>query len=114
MNPLLAIAIAAIPAFVASTVEFVEAFKPGERNKREESERFKRWTYEQIAERPGFNLDIWADVEDESFDNPANLPAPEVIADRIIATVSEALEQFAAVAAELSAESEAEEPASAP
>jgi type I restriction enzyme M protein len=82
--------------------EFVEAFKPGDRNKRQESERFKRWTYEQIADRPGFNLDIWADVKDESLDDPANLPAPEVIAERIIATVSEALEQFAAVAAELS------------
>ena len=81
--------------------EFVEAFKPGRRNERGESEQFKRWTYEQIAERPGFNLDIWADVKDESFDDPANLPPPEAIAERIIATVSEALEQFAAVAAEL-------------
>ena len=81
--------------------EFVAAFKPGERHKREEGERFKRWTFEQIAERPGFNLDIWADVKDDSLDDPADLPAPEVIAERIIATVTEALEQFAAVAAEL-------------
>jgi len=81
--------------------EFVAAFKAGHRNDRVESERFKRWTYEQIAERSGFNLDIWADVKDDSLDDPANLAAPEVIAERIITTVSEALEQFAAVAAEL-------------
>ena len=48
---------------------FVEAYCPGARRtrKRVETENFKRWTYEELAERPGFNLDIWADVKDESL-----------------------------------------------
>jgi type I restriction enzyme M protein len=82
--------------------DFVEAYKPGQPlSVREESERFKRWTYEEIAERDGFNLDIWADVRDESLTDGASLPAPEVIAEEIVEHLSAALEQFEVVAAEL-------------
>jgi hypothetical protein len=38
-----------------------------------------------VAARPRFNLDIWADVKDESLDDVASLPAPEVIAEEIVA-----------------------------
>jgi type I restriction enzyme M protein len=81
--------------------DFVEAYKPGQRHKRVEAENFKRWTYEEIAARPGFNLDIWADVKDESLEDAANLPAPEVIAEEIVANLTTARESFAAVVAEL-------------
>jgi len=81
---------------------FVAAYQPGQPEKREESERFKRWSYEELSARPGFNLDIWADVQDESIENVANLPAPEVIAEEIVEHLAAALEQFSAVAAELS------------
>jgi len=82
--------------------DFVAAYKPGEPlSAREESERFKRWTYEEIAAREGFNLDIWADVKDESLTDAENLPAPEVIAEEIVEHLSAALEQFEAVAAQL-------------
>jgi len=82
--------------------DFVAAYKPGEPpSTREESERFKRWSYEEIAARDGFNLDIWADVKDESLVDAASLPAPEVIAEEIVEHLSAALEQFEAVAAEL-------------
>jgi hypothetical protein len=50
---------------------------------------------------PRFNLDIWADVKDESLDDAASLPAPEVIAEEIVANLTTAFESFAAVAAEL-------------
>ncbi|HEU4973842.1 MAG TPA: class I SAM-dependent DNA methyltransferase [Baekduia sp.] len=63
--------------------DFVEAYKPGAYNDREESERFRRYTYEEIAERPGFNLDLPAYVKDEKIDDPSKLPAPEVIAEEI-------------------------------
>jgi type I restriction enzyme M protein len=82
--------------------DFVDAYKPGRANEREASEPFKRWTYEELAERPGFNLDVWADVQDESLEDAANLPAPEVIAEEIVESLSAALDQFSAVAAELS------------
>jgi type I restriction enzyme M protein len=81
--------------------DFIAKYKPGERHTREDAEHFKRWTYEQLAERPGFNLDVWADVVDHSFDDPASLAAPEVIAAGIVEMVSAALDEFAAVAAEL-------------
>lgn len=61
--------------------DFVQAYKPGRFHEREETERFERWSYEDLAARPGFNLDIWADVQDESLEDVADLPAPEVIAE---------------------------------
>jgi type I restriction enzyme M protein len=82
--------------------EFVEAYCADDRAKRQENERWKRWSHEQIAERSAFNLDIWADVQDESLEDAAGLPAPEVIAEEIVEYLTGALEQFAAIARELS------------
>jgi type I restriction enzyme M protein len=82
--------------------DFVAAYKPGATHERKESERFKRWNYEELEARPGFNLDVWADVQDESLEDAANLPAPEVIAEEIVESLSAALDQFSAVAADLS------------
>jgi type I restriction enzyme M protein len=81
--------------------DFVEKYRPGRRHERVEAENFKRWTYDEITIRPGFNLDIWADVRDESLEDTASLPEPAVIAEEIVANLTTALEQFAAVAAEL-------------
>jgi type I restriction enzyme M protein len=91
--------------------DFVDAYKPGKVDSREESERFKRWSFDDLSERSGFNLDIWADVEDESLEDTANLPAPEVIAEEIVESLTAALEQFSAVAAELSGNGNGAEPA---
>lgn len=76
---------------------FVAAYRPGERHRREELESFKRWTFEELAERPGFNLDVWASVRDESLRDPASLPPPEVIAQQIVEDATAAIEAFAAV-----------------
>jgi type I restriction enzyme M protein len=81
--------------------DFVEAYKPGKADKRSECERFKRWSYEDLEARPGLNLDIWANVQDESLEDAANLPAPEVIAEEIVESLTAALEQFSTVAADL-------------
>jgi type I restriction enzyme M protein len=79
---------------------FIEAYKPGKPlSEREESDCFKRYTYEEIAERPGFNLDLWADLVDDSYQDPALLPAPAVIAEEIaerLAAASEAAQQLVA------------------
>ena len=84
---------------------FVQAYKPGEPlSAREETEQFKRWSYEVLAERDGLNLDIWADVKDQSLTDAESLPAPEVIAEEIVEHLSSALEQFEAVAGELRGE----------
>jgi type I restriction enzyme M protein len=81
--------------------DFVAAYKPGRIHERAEMERFKRWRFEELEARPGLNLDIWADVQDESLEDAASLPAPEVIAEEIVESLTAALEQFSAVAAEL-------------
>jgi hypothetical protein len=85
--------------------DFVEKYRPGRRHERVEAENFKRWTYDEISIRRGFNLDIWADVRDESLEDTASLPEPAVIAEEIVANLTTALEQFAAVAAELNGRS---------
>lgn len=70
--------------------DFVARYRPGERHKREESDAFRRWIYKELDERPEFNLDVWAYVEDKSLEEAAQIPPPEVLAEEIITTVSAA------------------------
>jgi type I restriction enzyme M protein len=56
--------------------EFVTAYKPGGRGQREESERWKPFTYDEIMVRDKANLDItW--LRDESLEDLDNLPSPD-------------------------------------
>ena len=76
--------------------DFVEAYKPGNRTKRTESERFKAFTYEEILARDKANLDIiW--LKDESLEDAADLPAPEVIAMEIAEELENALSEINAI-----------------
>jgi type I restriction enzyme M protein len=80
--------------------EFVEAYKPGARGEREESERFKRFTYDDLLARDKVSLDItW--LRDESLEDMENLPPPEVIAQEIVEDLEAALAEFAAIAESL-------------
>ncbi len=81
--------------------EFVAAYKPGRTGERVESEQFKPWTYDEIAARPGFSLDLWASVKDASLTDGASLLPPAEIAARIVVRLGSALEWFESVAAEL-------------
>jgi type I restriction enzyme M protein len=83
--------------------DFVVCYKPGEdRSAREESERFKPFTHEELISRDKTNLDItW--LRDESLEDMENLPAPEVIAREIVEDLTAALTEFEAVAAALEA-----------
>lgn len=81
--------------------DFVESYKSGARHQRVKSERFRCWSYEELADRDAFNIDVWADVEDESAENAADLPAPEVLAEEIVEDLAAALEQFEEVVAVL-------------
>jgi type I restriction enzyme M protein len=81
---------------------FVKAYKPGKPlSARRQNKQFKRWSYEELAKRDGLNLDIWANVKDETLADAENLPEPEVIAEEIVEHLSSALAQFEAVASEL-------------
>ena len=70
-----------------------------ERHERSESERFKL-AYEDLLKRDKVNLDIFW-LKDESIDDSANLPDPDVLALEIAEELEAALEQFAAIAEDL-------------
>lgn len=83
--------------------EFVDAYKAGERGKRKESERFKAFTYEEIIARDKANLDIvW--LKDDSLEDAADLPAPEVLAREIMEELEVAIGEFTAIVASLGGE----------
>ncbi len=72
--------------------DFIAAFAA-----REESERFKRFTYEELLARDKVSLDlVW--LRDESLEDLENLPPPDVIAQEIVEDLEAALAEFSAVA----------------
>ena len=82
--------------------EFVECYQPGNRGERKESERFKAYTYEEIMARDKVNLDlIW--LKDDSLEDAADLPSPEIIAREIMENLESALTEFSAIVEALEA-----------
>ena len=79
---------------------FVACYNPKNRGDREEGERFKPFTYEELTKRDKANLDIFW-LKDDALEESANLPAPEIIAREITDDLEAALEQFAAIAEDL-------------
>jgi len=77
--------------------DFVAAYRPGARHERVESERFRRFSYEELVARDKVNLDItW--LKDDSLEDPDNLPAPEVLIAEIQEEMAAILKQFAEIA----------------
>jgi type I restriction enzyme M protein len=85
--------------------EFVDAYMPGNRGKRKESERFKAFKYEEILARDKANLDIiW--LKDDSLEDAADLPAPEILAREIMEELQVAIGEFTAIVTALGGEVE--------
>jgi type I restriction enzyme M protein len=80
--------------------DFVTCYNPKNRHERKESERFKAFTYEELSKRDKLNLDIFW-LKDESLEDSANLPPPDVIAAEIVEDLQAALAQFAEIASDL-------------
>src|SRR6266702_2505721 len=80
--------------------DFVACYNPRNRHERKESERFKSFTYEELSKRDKLNLDIFW-LKDESLEDSANLPDPDIIAQEIVEDLEAALSQFATIAADL-------------
>jgi type I restriction enzyme M protein len=76
--------------------EFVKSYNPEDRHKRTETERFKKFTYDEIVERDKTNLDIFW-LKDDSLTDLDNLPEPEIIAAEIVENLEAALESFKSV-----------------
>jgi type I restriction enzyme M protein len=80
--------------------DFVTCYHPQNRHRRNESERFKAFPYDDLLKRDKVNLDIFW-LKDEALEESANLPAPEIIAREIMEDLEAALEQFAAITEDL-------------
>jgi len=82
--------------------DFVACYSASDRSKRVETERFRRFSYDDLMARDKANLDItW--LRDESLEDSSNLPAPGVLAAEIVEELEAALAQFAELAASLPA-----------
>lgn len=82
--------------------DFIASYNAVNRHKRKESERFRKFTYEEITQRDKANLDIlW--LKDDSLEDGDNLPDPDIIAQEIAEDLQAALEQFNAIYEDLDA-----------
>src|SRR5437773_1022863 len=80
--------------------DFVAGYNAKNRHDRKESERFKSFPYEELFKRDKLNLDmLW--LKDESLEDSANLPDPDIIAAEIVEDLQAALAQFAEIATDL-------------
>lgn len=91
--------------------DFVKSYNPGDLESREENERFKPFTYEELTKRDKANLDIFW-LRDESLEDSENLAPPDEIAAEITENLEAAIEQFAEIHADLNggAKTVADEP----
>jgi len=85
------------PLTRADLDDFVECYRPGARHQRVESERFKRYSYDELIERDKAGLDLtW--LRDDSLEDPANLPPPGILAAEIVDDLESALADFRSLA----------------
>jgi len=80
--------------------DFVRCYNPQNRNDRRETERFEAFAYEDLMKRDKTNLDIFW-LRDETLEDSANLPDPDVLAREIAENLEAALDQFAAISRSL-------------
>ena len=79
---------------------FVACYHAENRHERGESERFRCFAYDELIKRDKVNLDIFW-LKDESLEDSANLPPPDIIAAEIVEDLEAALAQFAEIATDL-------------
>ena len=80
--------------------DFVACYKAADRGQREETERFRRFSYDDLIKRDKVSLDIFW-LRDESMEDTASLPPPDEIAEEIVDDLRAALEQLEEVAGDL-------------
>jgi type I restriction enzyme M protein len=74
----------------------VERYNAGARSKREETEEFMAFGYEELVSRDKANLDIFW-LRDKSLEGVEDLQPPDIIAAEIMENLETALEQFAEI-----------------
>ncbi|RAK68084.1 HsdM family class I SAM-dependent methyltransferase [Hymenobacter edaphi] len=84
--------------------DFVQCYgRPGQRHQRQETEQFRAFPLDQLLQRDKVNLDIFW-LKDDSLEDSATLPAPDILALEITENLQAALAQFSSIAEELGAE----------
>lgn len=80
--------------------DFIKSYRPKDRRRRKESERFKPFAYDELMQRDKLSLDItW--LRDESLEDAENLPPPDVLAQEIVEDLEAVISEFAQIAASL-------------
>jgi type I restriction enzyme M protein len=80
--------------------DFITAYNPENRDARVETDQFRAYTYNELIEREHVNLDIFWQKED-SLEDAADLPTPDVLVAEITENLEAALAQFQSIQAEL-------------
>ena len=83
--------------------DFVTCYNADNRLERQETDRFRRYSYEELTQRDKANLDIFW-LRDESMEDSASLPPPGQIAEKILEDLRAALEQLEEIAGDLAPE----------
>lgn len=76
--------------------DFIECYNTDNRFDRKETDRLKAFTYDELMQRDKLSLDIFW-LKDESLEDSANLPGPDILAMDIAENLESALEQFRSI-----------------
>ncbi|MGH8906481.1 MAG: N-6 DNA methylase [Egibacteraceae bacterium] len=88
------------PLARADLDDFVACYRPDARHERAETDRFRRFTYDELVARDKVSLDIFW-LRDDSLEDTDNLPPPGVIAAEIVEDLQAALAEFIELAESL-------------
>ncbi len=80
--------------------DFITAYNPDNREARVETERFRAFSYDKLIEREHVNLDIFW-LREDSLEDAADLPTPDVLVAEITQNLETALAQFQSIQNEL-------------
>jgi len=83
--------------------DFIECYHPENRHLREETERFNKFTYNEIISRDKTSLDIFW-LKDKSLTDLDNLPDPDVLVEDIIENLESSLESLREISNNLNKE----------
>jgi len=90
------------PLTRADLDDFVASYSPTDRHQRQESERFKRYTCDELIARDKVSLDLFW-LRDGSLEDIDSLPPPAVLAAEIVEDLQSALTEIQALTEVLSA-----------
>jgi len=80
--------------------DFMKCYNADNRHQRVETEKFKKFTYDEIIKRDNTNLDIFW-LKDESVEDSANLPEPKVLIEDILENLEYVKSEFEEIYEEL-------------